>query len=407
MSNDRNHRIPHLDGLRGIAALAVVLCHYTLSMESASGVQRLMGRIAHAGWLGVDVFFTLSGFLITGILLDERGKERCFSTFYLRRAFRLLPLYYGYVLVIHLGVNAVHWWRGFGPYLGAGSLLAHLTYTQNLYSAAQEIFLKQGLGHLWSLGIEEQFYLIWPAIVFSQTSRRVSQIAGSLLICSLVARLGLVLCGCAIFSYQFTLTHIDGICMGALGALLVRGSDPFKVAKLGPKIEALCWASLIITGLAGGSSSSPWLLGVGPVLIACITVRAILSPGKWARNVLSLSPLRWVGRYSYAVYVLQVFPGFLAQRWLFSHSTNFCVRAAGVIALIAILLMEARLSWAILEGPMLRLRDRLERKLSSRNSGISTPAARTVLTQSASLAMPECPAAVVATGMSKVTLTRL
>src|SRR6266516_878844 len=165
-SLERGH-ILALDGLRGVAILLVVACHFVSNLKiSAEGPAWIAVALAQAGWSGVDLFFVLSGFLITGILVDAKGSPSYFKAFYVRRALRILPAYYGFLLVIFVLLPGLH--------LGAGSnyMLArqhqgwywlHLT---NVMMALGEAGRGQYPSTLfWSLAVEEQFYFIWPAIV--------------------------------------------------------------------------------------------------------------------------------------------------------------------------------------------------------------------------------------------------
>src|SRR6266704_2509367 len=162
----RQHAFPGLDGVRGIAILLVMFFHFA-NMKPASKIDGYFYAFTHYGWSGVDLFFVLSGFLITGILVDARGSPSYFKAFYARRALRILPAYYGFLFVIFVVLPLL----GLGA--GANYMLArqhqgwywlHLT---NVMMAIGEI---PGHGsnpstRFWSLAVEEQFYFLWPAIV--------------------------------------------------------------------------------------------------------------------------------------------------------------------------------------------------------------------------------------------------
>ena len=148
--------IPALDGLRGIAILLVLAFHTELLPT--------LKPLARDGWAGVDLFFVLSGFLITRILLKSRNSPRYFTNFYARRILRIWPVYFGILLFVFaseryrlLGDSATSWWW-----------ISLATFTQNFYIGAYGWnALPDWLGPTWSLGIEEQFYLIWPLLVKS------------------------------------------------------------------------------------------------------------------------------------------------------------------------------------------------------------------------------------------------
>ena len=146
--------MPELDSLRGLAVLGVVFLHgfyWQYSDFNWTGFARIFMRLTSGGWIGVNLFFVLSGFLITGILLDSRTKPRFYRTFYARRALRILPAYYALLLLLALFRQAS------APYLGMSLIyLSNLTYL---------VGVSNDYGPLWSLAVEEQYYLFWPIIV--------------------------------------------------------------------------------------------------------------------------------------------------------------------------------------------------------------------------------------------------
>ena len=147
-------RIPELDGLRGLAVLMVMAYHafaYEMVREQWGGLARALVWVTNLGWLGVDLFFVLSGFLITGVLLRTRQDARYLSNFYWRRALRILPLYFFVLLVIGL----------FYAHAGQFVLLSALF----LVNWASLFGVPLIYGPLWSLAVEEHFYLFWPWVV--------------------------------------------------------------------------------------------------------------------------------------------------------------------------------------------------------------------------------------------------
>ena len=163
----RKH-FPELDGLRGIAILLVLATHYQMAIPAHTAAERALKNILAHGWAGVDLFFVLSGFLITGILYDSKGQSNYFRNFYGRRTLRIFPLYYGFLAVVLIGLIATatarHWNPSLPQFRNLWSLQPWLwTYTFNIACA-----LGHGsahLGQLWSLSVEEQFYLVWPLVI--------------------------------------------------------------------------------------------------------------------------------------------------------------------------------------------------------------------------------------------------
>ena len=164
LTNPFPGKIPALDGVRGIAILVVMLNHFMLH-EFIPNTP--FWKLLNSGWLGVDLFFVLSGFLITGILLDTKHRERYWTTFFSRRALRIFPLYYFAVLVVWLVVVFVE--HGADRLHGYASLWWFVLFAPNIALALNDDWVYHsdylGINHLWSVAVEEQFYLAWPLIV--------------------------------------------------------------------------------------------------------------------------------------------------------------------------------------------------------------------------------------------------
>ena len=164
----RNNRIPELDGLRAVAILLVVAYHYLEPLHrTASGWMFAALAPARMGWIGVDLFFVLSGYLIASILLNNREAPAFFSTFYIRRFCRILPLYLPIVVFLYF-LHELSSARAQPP------LYEYLTFTHNFWVASAGNFGNSFLAVTWSLAVEEQFYLLLPALVrFNPRSRLV------------------------------------------------------------------------------------------------------------------------------------------------------------------------------------------------------------------------------------------
>src|SRR5580704_2580169 len=206
-------RLSQLDGVRGIAIL-LVLIHNTDSFPSLH-----LAAISAYGWMGVDLFFVLSGFLITGILLDTKQSNSYLKTFYARRCLRIWPLYYSllifmFVIVPHLRPSDAHaifersspWW-------------AYPFFLQNFFVAIPAQAAGP-LGVTWSLAIEEQFYLIWPLFIRYFSSIQIKRIAMGVIFLSPPVRFYLALHHVNIYSNLFC--RLDGLMAGVRGALRVR-----------------------------------------------------------------------------------------------------------------------------------------------------------------------------------------
>jgi peptidoglycan/LPS O-acetylase OafA/YrhL len=307
-------RIPALDGLRGVAVSLVLAVHFVRSPEV--GGWSIVGRIASSGWIGVDLFFVLSGFLITGILLDSRGDRNYFRSFYTRRALRILPLYYGFIAFVLMlpRLSALAQW------LGASYLADHQvwfwSYTVNWLFVGEATHglatgADQGFGVLWSLAIEEQFYLVWPLVVALVPRRRILATVGVLALGCVLLRFALALRGVPVAAlYGATLTRLDGLCVGAALAVLQRDGGfsrwwrSWAFAVCGCALALAAATPFIVrsshpNALLFSAVEFPIAMGFGALLMMSVATSESMGA------ILSLRPLRTLGKYSYAIYVLQ------------------------------------------------------------------------------------------------------
>ena len=352
--------IPALDGLRGLAILAVLM-HQLLLDRPGTGAHagRLLGIAFapfEAGWVGVQLFFVLSGFLITGILLDTRHAESYWRSFFARRALRIFPLYYLLLMIVFVLVPSL-------PNLSPASLGEHRlqwwywSYLQNW------TFLHGGgyvtpLGSCWSLAVEEQFYLVWPFVVRPLSDRGLARTCIAVAIGALALRLGVLAAGGdPEVVYECTFTRADALALGALTAVVVR--HPEWLARLVPwlrLVTAVVVGALLATALASGGLArrNPLTEVAGHTLIALASAIVILSATlETARGQgrlqswLSAPLLRRFGKYSYAIYLLHLpLHQLLVRRVLgpaLAHvgpATRLCVQGAylvlGPLALLAL-----------------------------------------------------------------------
>ncbi|HEV2280539.1 MAG TPA: acyltransferase [Acidobacteriaceae bacterium] len=331
--------IPALDGLRAIAVLLVILYHLRGSLAGTP-----VAALANCGWAGVDLFFVLSGFLITRILLAQRGQPRYFRRFYKRRALRIWPLYFGLVAVAiayeaaHGAFRSVPWWT-------------YLTLTQNLVVAGFGISM---LRMTWSLAIEEQFYLAWPVLI-RFVSRRWASLTGlAILLAEPAVRFIAARNYSLVAIYKGTPTHLDGIMMGSLLALWVT-TPAFRRR---PGIALL--AAALIAGLIGTvvciqpidaeSQTSVFLYSWLALLCAGLVGLCVLDalPG---RSVLTFRPLCYIGTISYGLYLLHIqafgVVGAAGSHWHVSGPLLVPVKIAAAVAI-------ASVSWHFLESPILK-----------------------------------------------------
>jgi peptidoglycan/LPS O-acetylase OafA/YrhL len=309
---DRKH-VPALDGLRGMAILLVMAYHFAAGVPAPHAVLAKVLRVGTSGtWIGVDVFFVLSGFLITGILLRAKGNPGYFRNFYARRLLRIFPVYYAVLAVLFVVVPAVV--QLDGPSRGVYALRNWLwAYSGNVETALSGRFEFDGgiyqLDHFWSLAVEEHFYLVWPALVFVLSEGAL--LATSIGIVSGVLLLRIVLTAAHVFSgtlYMLTPCRIDAMAVGAAVALLARRGGLAALERFSLPAVATCLAFLAIS-LGVRHSLDPWapsMTSVGYSVVdlgaAALLVLALARPA--VARALETPSLRAAGKYSYCAYVV-------------------------------------------------------------------------------------------------------
>lgn len=354
--------MPELDAIRGLAILLVFWFHgfesFAPAASQAPAWERLFLSAAKQGWSGVNLFFVLSGFLITGILLDSVSKPRYYSRFYYRRALRILPAYYLLLLVLilwsHIGFIQRHISLAF-----VGLSFIYLSNLTPLFGVAMQY------GPLWSLAVEEHFYLLWPTAVKTLSRRGLAIIAA--LICVIEPFLRMYAVGRGgLWWGPYTWLSADGLALGALLALFVRSSTASRVAVL--KLAVLC-----VIGASGAMLLSmvvPRAVAIG-IRASCVNyyafsvVAAILWLGTGPyKSFVDLRLLSFFGYISYGLYLIHVlfldFYTDAAARYLpyLSVGTSFgkaCIRLAVSVIAAAALAYLSRITY---EEFFLRLKNR-------------------------------------------------
>jgi peptidoglycan/LPS O-acetylase OafA/YrhL len=359
--NHRRH-LRSLDGLRGLAILMVFGFHFY------PGSQRdLLWHLSTIGWLGVDLFFVLSGFLITGTLYDTLKQPKFFGNFYARRGLRLFPVYIVVVAVVllisHLLGSHLNGWAF--PYFFYGSNIVR--------DAGKDIGVYGGIdvSHFWSLAVEEQFYFIWPFIVLlAATKRRIfwTCIVGSALAVALrwisTTQPHFIL-GSPFFELPM---RLDSLLSGGALAMLLRCS---KAAKLLSKtllnIIMVTGALLLAFGLLRSTLTNSYIPQVryayfGSTLMFFSLVAVAIHSRSWAHRIGALPTLRMLGRYSYGLYLIHFLPApqilriYASVKYIYPNAFGHFIEVLIFLMYFALALGVSALSYHYIELPLLRLK---------------------------------------------------
>jgi peptidoglycan/LPS O-acetylase OafA/YrhL len=357
--------LPELDALRFFAFLAVFAFHASLLLGTSAGIQKLFD----AGFFGVDLFFALSAYLITQLLLRERATNGAVDAkyFYVRRALRIWPLYFFFLFVAYLPSA---WWTTFG--IGKLYLISYCLFVGNLAG----MFLGYPISlfaHLWSVSIEEQFYLLWPWVVRKASTKGLTWIAAGLFVVAALTRLVDLLLGATWNTIAFgTFSRLDPIAVGVVLGALPRSRLP-KFSLTARVLVALAgmlsWllVARCFPVMEAHPAVLPTIVGYPLAALGCAAfLVATLHAGEAGARFLSNSGLIYLGRISYGLYVYHWPVLLIVKLWYY-----FLVRAAwlpgpfswsGQLAFLSIsslvTFLAASASYRWLESPFLRLKSR-------------------------------------------------
>jgi peptidoglycan/LPS O-acetylase OafA/YrhL len=367
-------RIAELDGIRGLAITAILIVHSSELLVAGINnkpIYYALYRVMYAGWLGVDMFFVLSGFLITTIVLADRLRPDFWSRFYLRRSLRILPafavVFAVIVLAIHFLMPEIH--------LTAAEILPAIFFAENW-----TILNGKGmpmLQHVWSLSVEEQFYLLWPQIVKRCSIRTIFRVSIGLAVADELLRIALAMRHVNPYIiYAITPTRMDGLALGAALATGVTLPGPQRFLAAWWRMIALLSVGMLVAAffiehstIFPGSAGSQ-IMAIPPTILltAMLIYGAITSalPSTLAR-FLANPVLTYLGRRSYALYLIHL--PILIAAWqdrlhgrLSLLRAGFLVNALLVIIFVGISLALTEISWRLVESPALSLRQVIERK---------------------------------------------
>lgn len=356
--------LPGLDAVRGIACLLVLVVHALNALQlnlAMPAPPTYVAVVGFVGGCGLRLFFALSGFLITGILIDSLGERGYFRRFYWRRALRILPLYYAALAIVFLVLPIV------APATdGLDEIRSHQwlywLHLSNWWIAMHGERFRY-LGHFWSLAIEEQFYFFWPAVVWAtRGGRNLASVCIAFLVTGPLLRFALPIYYIS-GSDMLTPIGLDLLAAGSLLAWAVRHVDR----------DALLRALVVGAAIAVAALVTAWHVDgevfgiIAPTSVAVIACALVLASTRMQWGTLS-APLRWVGRRSYAIYVFH-FPIMFLAVGLWEPVANalhpVIAHAGYLLASGLVAAGAAELSWRLLESPCLALRERWKKPVAT------------------------------------------
>lgn len=343
---------PQLDGVRAIAVALVLVQHW---------ITNPLNVPAPFGFLGVTIFFVLSGYLISRILIAARARQEAgrstlassLKTFYFRRFLRIFPIYYLTLFALYVaGFPAVR-----------DGLAWHITYTSNFQ------FLlggdKHGVEHLWTLAVEEQYYLFYPLLILIASAQRRFRALISMIALAFVSRIALHALGVSVSDNKyFTLCCFDSFALGGILAHAEhvvgkeRALAPFRRPATAIGVGAFTVAFLAFGAVLGDAASmrEVWfrfILSIASLYLVGVALSSeITNP---LNRILMTRPLRYVGKISYGVYLYHLYAGHIAQTLLPFKNYGIGVR---FVLLFTVTIVVSTASWFLIEKPINGLKKR-------------------------------------------------
>jgi len=370
-------RIPELDGVRGVAILLVVICHYFGGDTHGppNFPFSLVKDVVSLFWCGVDLFFVLSGFLIGGILMDQRNSAGYFKTFYVRRVCRILPLYFAWIALFFLviavfpAVVRSGWYSVEFRQLPHFSGWGYFLFVQNFWIAKFNDYGPDWTGNTWSLCVEEHFYLLAPLTIWLLPPRKLPMALVSLIVLMPVFRLYLYLYHSSIFMHVFSPCRMDGLLLGMMCAWLVRNEKYYDLFK-----RRMDWVYVTLAMLFGGmiyltffQARAGWFKGLTSLemvvfgyswislFFACFLLVVITAGTSPLTGLMRNRWLRHLGVISYCVYLVHGPVNDFVDHFIYGKDTNinnFWDATAALLS-FAIVWLIASASWRFFEKPII------------------------------------------------------
>lgn len=373
---------PALDGLRAVAIIWVLLHNgaFEQALSFDSLLKKLMDTVLNSGWMGVQLFFVLSGFLITGILVDAKSQRtpNLFRNFYMRRVVRIFPIYYLFLFATFIASFLV---MPIPDWLGEAYTQKwwFFLYLNNWVQPFQEV----GFAHLWSLAVEEQFYLFWPIIVIALSTARLYLACLLMVIVAIAFRVWMMAGDTAYgesAAYVMTFARIDALALGALLAIFLRQENSYHKIKrtilFVSLVAGLYFVVVLLSehGIANVSSGWPILNQSFAAMLFVALIYYSLNlgdSGKKAELLQKLLSVGWlcsIGRYSYAIYIFHLPISHLLHEHVSVHFITWFGPVDGVTGPVVFILDQLILfgscyllawcSWRIVEKPFLAMKHR-------------------------------------------------
>lgn len=371
--------MPELDSLRGIACLMVLFFHGFANhfrAEGLSGLPRMFFYVTSYGWTGVNLFFVLSGFLITGILLSAREEPQFYRRFYIRRGLRILPPYFAVILLLILLSQAKLLLQPAGwPFIGLS--LAYLSNLTPLFGVPIQYRV------LWSLAVEEHFYLLWPTFVRWLRLGGTAVAAGAICLLALFSRIAAFRLGYDPLGYATWLVA-DGLGMGALLAIAVRAFHQSRALLWLLAAVALCLSGgcFLIDRVAGYTlaGGSLHITGYNSFFMALVTSALLIG----SRVSFHQPVLEFFGDISYGLYLVHMlcfslYDHITESMWpaLANRSGGFGIMVCRFVIVGSAAIALAAVSRRYYEEPILRLKDKFA---PSHSAGTAQASVETPLT---------------------------
>jgi peptidoglycan/LPS O-acetylase OafA/YrhL len=351
----------------------VLLYHFIAQTPTTSRLEAAVIWPLTYGFLGVDLFFVLSGFLITGILYESRGDPRYFRNFYMRRVLRIFPLYYAVLAVVFFVVPLVPALRG-SEIAGLGQQQAWAwLYAVNVYLSIKGGWVLSYIEHFWSLAVEEHFYFVWPLVVWLLAGRPRVLMRAALAVAaaSFAARVAASLSGVSpVVTTVLTPFQLDALCLGGFVAVYVRQPGGEAAARRAFRRLAFVAGAVLVLQFGlhrftdfGLEAMRSVRLGLFRVLFGALLLEALFAPASsLLARFFGSGPMTALGKYSYGLYVYHHFLSYYFSR----HQTDLVLAAAvgshplavALLALggMAVSMAVAWLSYELFEKHLLRLK---------------------------------------------------